>query len=297
MILEFSVANFRSIREKQTLSLEASSAQAKINNISEINLDSGETVNLIKTAGIFGHHSFGNSNLIRALFNFHRLIKNSSDYKIDEKIEFYDPFLFNTFSKNEDTEFEIVFIAKNNEEYHKYRYFVSFNAIEITTETLSYYPEKKKQTIFKRSAAKEGIIHKAKLGKNFGNKEYELYRNQLLLSKFGKDIPNAFLANVFLYFDTIDIWNIVDSVRVSLLRNLIVKDLKKSENATFFERLNKLMRIADTKIEQLVLHNVKKTDLPEDLPEDLRNKIAQSSEELFARHQIYDINKQISAHN
>jgi len=64
MILEFSVTNFRSIREKQTFSMLAYSSQSKLDNTFEVELANGGKIRLVKTAGIYGANSFGKSNLL-----------------------------------------------------------------------------------------------------------------------------------------------------------------------------------------------------------------------------------------
>ncbi len=290
MILEFSVTNFRSIREKQTFSMLAYGSQSKLDNTFEVELTNGDKIRLVKTAGIYGANSFGKSNLVNAFFNFINLIKNSSDNKVDEKINYYEPFLFNTASKISPTEFEISFIGNDQQ---KYSYIISFNDTEILSETLFYYPKKQKQNIFKREKNGNNLVHKAKLGKKFGGKEYELYRNQLLLSKFGDDIPNEHLANIFLYFNRIEIWNI-DELRIAMLKDTIINELRKTKDASFFARLNKLVsRIADTKIDTLVLPTIVRENLPTNLPEETKQKIMKSNKDLFARHWVYDENKNI----
>ncbi len=292
MILEFSVTNFRSIREKQTFSMLAYSSQSKLDNTFEVGLANGDKIRLVKTAGIYGANSFGKSNLLNAILNFTRLIKNSSDNKVDEEIQYYEPFLFNTNSKNAPTEFEISFVGKDME---KYNYRVSFNKQEILSETLDYYPKKQKQNIFKRESKANSLIHTAKLGKNFGSKEYELYKNQLLLSKFGKDIPNEFLAKIFIYFDNIEIWNISE-LRIELLKRTIINDLKKPENKFLLDRLNKLIKVSDTKMETIVLNKMQETDIPTNVSEETKIKMTKANEDLFARHWVYDENKNIVSH-
>lgn len=289
MIISFSVSNFRSIREKQTFSMLASSTKSKSTNTFEYVLANGDTIHLLKTVGIFGGNAAGKSNLIHALFNLRGFIKNSADLTVDKAIPYYDPFLFHTSSQKAASEFEIVFLGKDRQ---KYKYYISFNAKEIFVETLDYYPKNSKQNIFKRPIAQTALIHTAKLGKNFGNKEYEIFKNQLLLSKFGKDIPNEQLSYIYLYFDALDIWNVSD-IRISMLKRTIVNELKKTENVSFFNRLNKLIRVADTKINEVILDKTQETDTL-DIPE-LNRK---STEELYAKHNVYDdTQNKIEEHN
>ena len=118
MILEISLKNYRSIREKQMFSMIASGARSKSDNIFEVRLANGSSEKLTKTVGIYGANASGKSNVIRALFELQRFITKSSDYDIDNPIPAYDPFVFNTVSIDEPTEFEVIFLTKAKNKFH-----------------------------------------------------------------------------------------------------------------------------------------------------------------------------------
>jgi AAA15 family ATPase/GTPase len=287
MIIDFSVTNFRSIREKQTFSMLAYGGKSKLDNTFEIELANGKKIRLIKSAGIYGANSFGKSNFIKALKTLISLIKNSESNKVNETIKQYEPFLFNTESKKAPTSFEINFIINGK---NKYRYSFSFDKDKIIEEELIYFPKGRRATIFTRKI-KKGIVHSIKLGASFDNKEYELYQNQLALSKFGSDFVNEFIAQIYFYFTTIDIQSSLDIMYISALRRNIINDFK-NESKRFQDKLNKLIKVADTKIESIVLKPIKSEDLPNSLPEEIKNKIIEQNEELFARHIVYDTKEQ-----
>lgn len=69
MLVEFSVANFRSIRELQTFSMEARNLKSKNPKVDRLNTFTPETGgnDLLKVAGIFGGNASGKSNLVKAL--------------------------------------------------------------------------------------------------------------------------------------------------------------------------------------------------------------------------------------
>lgn len=134
MIVEFSVKNFRSIKELQTISFAATGLtsldpEVDVNNIAE----EGDK-RLLKTVGIYGANASGKSNIIRAFEYFLQAIKNepSSESRLRNLC---DPFLYQQ-EKDGDIEsyFQIVLILKGK----KYRYGITvkeqiFIDIDITT--------------------------------------------------------------------------------------------------------------------------------------------------------------------
>ncbi len=185
MILEFSVANFRSIYTKQAFTTYASSARSKADNIFDLQMSNGNSVSLIKSAVIYGANASGKSNIIYALRELQKMITQADRIKIDGEISSYKPFLFNALSINAPCDFEIIFVAKNKE---KYRYYISFNEDEIIKEELFYFPKKREREIFTRlnkSNADDINIHIGKLGSEFNHKQYKIYKKLPLLFLFG----------------------------------------------------------------------------------------------------------------
>ena len=142
MIIEFSVSNFRSIKGKQTFSLIASSARSKSENTFNVTLTNGDKIKLLKTAAIYGANGSGKSNFIRFLFEIRKFIVKSNELTVEKPIPAYDPFLFNTTSRNQVSEFELIFLSRDK---NKYQYKISFDKNEIVEESLYHFPEKKLQ--------------------------------------------------------------------------------------------------------------------------------------------------------
>ncbi len=290
MILECSIKNFRSIFEKQTFSMLASSSRSKIENTMEINLANGELVKLIKTAAIYGANSSGKSNFIRALFEIRRFIVKSNEIAVDKPIQAIDPFVFNSESKNQPTEFEIVFVIKNKT---KYQYKIAFNENEIIEESLFHFPYKKSNTIFKRGTEKKTIdenIHIAKLGKDFGSKQYEVYKKLPFLAIFGKaENYHTTISPIFTYFNELEIWNVTSNSWIDILGSYIKEELQKDKNNKLANRLERLLYIADTQIQSLkvdkekqVEHKFLKTN------EDKSIVIKKQNEVVFSNHKFFD---------
>ena len=136
MIIEFSVKNFRSIKEQQTFSL----VKGKGDEMAEMNSftpPARSSVTLLHSCAIYGANASGKSNLIRAMATMRKIIISSArDTQRGDDLP-VEPFLFSDESKNQTTEFEIIFIAGGV----RYQYGFSLTQKRIHEEWLLAYPE------------------------------------------------------------------------------------------------------------------------------------------------------------
>ena len=147
MLIEFKVTNFRSIKETQTLSMVAGNA-ARDKELASNIFDSGipKLGNLLKSAVIYGPNAAGKSNLIAAVAFVEAMVLGSAkDAQVGELID-VDPFRLDAISCNQDTEFELHFIAGDV----RYQYGFRLNIERITSEWLTAYPNGKAQHWFER---------------------------------------------------------------------------------------------------------------------------------------------------
>ncbi len=299
MILELSIKNYRSIREKQILSMIASSARSKPENTFDIELTNGSSIKLNKSVGIFGANASGKSNIIRALFEVQKLITGSSEYDIDNPVQAYDPFLFNSESINQPTEFEIIFLTKGRNKFH---YKLILEKEEIKEESLYHFPQKKSQIIFERGLEKkeeDKNIHIVKLGKNFNYKKYEVYKKLPLISIFGKtDNYHTTISPVYSYFNELEIWNVTDSSWIKRLGERIKADMQKTENKYLNSQIEKLIIVADTQIQSLVIDLDKPLEEKETISLNDNRTISRlkKNEILFGEHNVYKSNKKVATH-
>ena len=142
MLIEFSVKNFMSFKNKVTLSMEKGNGDENLDNIIYIgNMD------ILKTAAIYGANASGKSNILKALTCAILMVRNSSLIPIGGKWNFIKPFLFDEISKNKPSEFEFIFIVNNI----KYKYFFSADINRIYDEVLDAYYSQKPTNIFTRT--------------------------------------------------------------------------------------------------------------------------------------------------
>lgn len=109
MLIEFSVENYKSIKERQTLSMATASPDK---DAKRCVIKTGFTAapNLLETIAIYGPNGAGKSNLISALDFFQDLVASSHKLQPNEPINDVKPFLFSTKTQKQPSKFEMVFI-------------------------------------------------------------------------------------------------------------------------------------------------------------------------------------------
>jgi len=119
MIVEFSVKNFRSISDLQTVSFVATNLKSSKENesVDLNNIVSDNGMKLLKTIGIYGANASGKSNIIKALEFFCDAISDlpSPESRLSKVSQ---PFLYQNNSEDTESFFQIVLIVEGK----KYRY-------------------------------------------------------------------------------------------------------------------------------------------------------------------------------
>jgi AAA15 family ATPase/GTPase len=143
MLLDFSVENYRSFRDRQTFTMIPDDGKNEIfSNSRKIN----NKYTVLTTGVIYGANASGKSNLIRAIDAMHKLILNYSDRSPDKNFKEYDPFAFNARTSQAPVVFGINFLIKGI----RYSYEFSLLANKVLEEKLSFYPEGRESKLFKR---------------------------------------------------------------------------------------------------------------------------------------------------
>lgn len=139
MLLEFSVGNFLSFKEKKTFSLEAGSITELKDNVTK----EGK-YKVLRSAVIYGANSSGKSNFIKALDFMVTTIKNSSKINSTDKLN-VSPFLLNVETENQPSFFEILFVINNGFDCKRYRYGFEIDNDKVHSEWLYILNEKSKK--------------------------------------------------------------------------------------------------------------------------------------------------------
>lgn len=265
MIIDFTISNFRSIREKQTFSLYAESSSTHLSD--NIAYPGEGKIGALRTAGIYGANASGKSNILLALKALQYIVNRSGDLKDGDAIPCYAPFLLSENTKNAPIEFEIEFFLHDAV---RFIYCVSFDALKIISESLDFYPSRTKANLFKRTQDDNwetisfGGLYKG------GRKKFAFFDNNSYLSKAGNsaDAPEI-VRSVFNYLRL----NIF-----SLGVGEIAGTLDWKDNQELVDDISMILSKVDTGIDGIKFkeQDIKNLKFPKDMPESIKKRILDS---------------------
>lgn len=147
MIIDFTIGNFRSIRDLKTISLLA--YNRKNDELCRNKVDyaiRGFKNSVLKGAAVYGGNASGKSNLFSGVSTFLNFALHSfQEIKPEEQIPI-EPFLLDEVSRNKESVFEINFIV----DCIRYLYRLELNRNKVTYESLVSYPKGIPRNLFKR---------------------------------------------------------------------------------------------------------------------------------------------------
>lgn len=145
MLIQFSVENYLSIKEKVVLSMLAS----KDAEHSDYLISNGSK-RYLKSAVIYGANASGKSNVLNAFWFMVNYVLTSHNQQLHKRIE-RTPFKFNPVTPTEPSHFEVIFTTGDI----RYAYGFSVTDKEVVEEYLYYYPNGRPALIFERNNTKD----------------------------------------------------------------------------------------------------------------------------------------------
>jgi len=225
MIVKFSVQNFSSIKDKQTLSFEADKSTHLEDHY--IIIATGG-LRLLKLALIYGANASGKTTILKALDFLREMVLRPVEKKSDTLS--FNPFLFDSKTPKQNSIISIDFIQ------NKVRYFyeVEFNKNAISREELNFF-NPNKANVFKRTTDTDKQFTEI----TFGSK-----------IKKDKTFEKTLEANT--------LWN--NTVLGGFLKtNIESKELK--EVSEWFSSNLKPLILTDTQLDNSVTNNVSKSEI------------------------------------
>ncbi len=182
MLVEFSVSNYLSFRDKATLSMVAAKDASQKRNIFRPGAATKEE--LLKSAAIYGANASGKSNFLKAIAFMKWYVSKSFEGLKEEELIPVAPFLLDSRLMDDPSTFEVIFIWK------KVRYLYGFSILggQITGEWFYSYPKKQPRLLFERFSKKGSNKSKYKFGSSWrGGKKTltNLVRHNSLLVSVG----------------------------------------------------------------------------------------------------------------
>lgn len=256
MIINFSVQNFGSIKEKQTLSFEAS----KSTHLEEYYvMQPIPGLRLLKLALIYGANASGKTTVLKALEFLRTLVLNPAGKKTEEII--FNPFLFDPHTPHQNTILEIEFVQNAVH----YSYDVEFNKKAIIREELNFH-KPNKANVFRRTTDIDKQLTEIKFGSKIKkNKVVEkvlesntLWNNTVLGGFLKTNIELPELKDVSVWFlDYIDKLILPGTI----LDNNVTQ--RVSNNETSKETLIEILKKADLNISDIIIREEEYEKYPE----------------------------------
>jgi AAA15 family ATPase/GTPase len=274
MIIDFTITNFRSIKDAQVLSLHVEHPKSHLQ--SHVAYPSGEKIGVLRSAGIYGANASGKSNILLAFKALRHVACKTGNLEDGANIACYEPYSLSEETKNAPVKFEIEFINRDGV---RYLYSISFIKTAILEESLDYYPTRQKANIFKRSQSDtwETII----FGGHYkgGVKRIPFFANNSYLSKAGNSAASAeLIRSVYSYF--------MKEIRhMGSREELYIAD--HDPNEEMLNKVAKLLCSVDTGISAISQKDVGdkvKIVFPEGISEDIKKVVLarNKTEYLFA---------------
>lgn len=282
MLKEFNFKNFKSFKDETSLSLEAMNFSN--DNLDCFNIKEIKNTRLLKSVAIYGHNSYGKTNIFKALSKMLEIIKFciNSDYTIN-----VDNFKLDNYSKNESTKFELVFIM--NEITFRYGFEVFEN--RISKEWL-YKKILRETRIFERTASNNSNIILNSKYSQYGKyvkftKDTELFLSSMEKNNISgeiRDIYNFITKNIHIFSAEL-MPNITSRMLLDnfIDKNALLETLKKADLNIFNINIKKEEKKFD-ELPELLKSIIKENKIP--------NESLFNIEE-FITHPVFSKNKDI----
>lgn len=208
MLIDFTVENYRSIREPITLSAIAQTHKRNQsdNKITKPVSFPKRKLELLPVLGIFGANASGKSNVLNALQKLLTFVYSSDQYDKspnNQRFNFVRPFLLNSASAKSLTKFALRILSEGN----IYIYNLSILRNVITEERLEYIPQELERAstrlIFHRIHNKKTQRYDVENGKEFGEEYRELQEtlkeSQAFLGFMMENLKNDLLYPILIW--------------------------------------------------------------------------------------------------
>lgn len=270
MLIEFSVTNYRSILERQTLNMAASTYFKELESLNTFMPDQDDGVpRLLRSTVLYGPNASGKSTLIQALqFVKGQVLNSQKESQAGDAIEVV-PFKLTAESRAADSEFEVTFVEHGV----RYEYGFRCNRERFTEEWLIAYPLGRAQKWFHRVFDAEACEDAYKFSTSFlGGRQRQTWaaqtRPNALFFSTAIQLNNAQLKPAFDWFKLR--LRVFDSVR-GFSRSYTVQRCGKDEDR---KRVVEFMNSADLSIADIQLkETVFSADtLPKGMPASIRDE-------------------------
>ena len=302
MIAEFTIRNFYSLRDEQTLSFIPTNDDTSRDIYTE---EVADGVSLLKIGCIYGSNASGKTNILKALDFFSRFMVDDSLNKGDEIGVV--PFLLDDVSRQERTQFEMTFYLNRE----KYRLNLVLDDKVIYEETLQVYSSVQPTLLYKRTynAEKDAtdVVFGGKVGlvkKSREAIEGNTFNKRTVIAAFGKSNVEKSRLNLVYDFFSQRIAPIM--YPQSSLMGFTKRRITKDRDGKLKKFILHFLKASDFNISDIAIHEeevsitpemelmIKNTSgMPEKAKEEILKKGTLRSDEMFFVHHTSNGDKEL----
>ena len=255
MLLEFTVNNFKSIKDTINFSMLASPRDQ--GNTFEI-----RKYKLLESAIVYGANASGKSNFLKAIAFMARIALNQDKViQSTDKLPYF-PFKLNTETEDSSSSFEIVFFIRTTKSTIKYRYGFEIDATTVYSEWLYADENGKEAKLFYRDIEEEELyVNRLKFKEGL---KLKVSSNQLFIWKCDQEGGET-SASILHWFNRL---NMIDGMEHEQYIDYAMSQIKDSKSKS---ELISLIKTADIGIEDAILDE-------EDVPQEFIDQLPLSDE-------------------
>ena len=277
MLIEFSVGNFLSIKDRQTLRMDASS----ISEYKDQLIDAGR-YQLLRSAVIYGANASGKSNVLKAMGTMRNIVTASATQPSTAGIV-VEPFLLNTETENAPSYFEVLFLLNGI----RYRYGFEVDKKVVRSEWLFEARQKKEKSLFLREGDSIDVLAGFTEGKGLKSKTRD---NALFLAVC--DQFNGETAGLLMRWFTN--FNTVSGLTHERLRGITFNLLDKEDHSQKLQQFYRQLNLGFNRL-TLTKEPFSVDFLPKNIPDEVRRQLVDKlTGEMMAgavtQHTKYDTN-------
>lgn len=272
MLIEFTIENFKSFKDRNVFSLIATKDQDKYE---KQVVQLRDKVCVLKNAAILGANASGKSNILDAIkFMKNFVINSSKESQLGDNIEI-EPFKFNTATEGKSSVFEVVFFYENV----IYRYGFEANEKKVNSEWLFARYSSRESQLFIREDQIIDFGSKFKEGKLYKDSVRE---NALFLSVCAQ-FNGAISTNILRWFRKL---NIISNLKDNMATTLKILSNDENKFEDHRKKLISLIKGIDVGIQDVSLNQSEETDfekildrLPTKVSKDFMKNIEKSEKD------------------
>lgn len=274
MLIEFTIGNFKSFRDKTTFSMIAANLTSDDPVLDQENvIPVKKNLRLLKSATVYGANASGKSNLGLALKFMRQFVLDSAREAYTPAEAGLEPFLLDIRTLEQPSFFEVVFLMEDIQ----YRYGFEVDKSRVASEWLFHVPKTKEVALFTREEQEISARVGFKEGKGL---EVRTRPEALFLSVTA--LLNGPIAQKLQQW--FEILAVTTGLHDDHFRDYMLRSLRDPERK---ETIIALVKALDLNIVDLVIMEPSTAGLSDELPEDARRQIMNTlAQRIYTVHYV-----------